>query len=283
MCAARNKIALVLEGGGMRSLYTAGVLDAFLKQGLSFDNCYGVSAGACMAMSFLSGQPGRNYRVNTRYLSDPRYLSVRSYLKTGSVFGMNMIFHTIPDILDPLDWQAIGENPAKLFVGVTNCYTGKAEFYPLRKREQVSLLQASSSLPGLSKPVYHRGAPYLDGGIAAPIPVDEALKTHDKAVVILTRTANYRKEKSKTTFLVAKKHPDFAGLLRTMNTRHILYNRTLQKLSALEAEGRVLIFRPAELHASRTERDRKKLTDLYLQGFADGIAKEDALAAFCGI
>ncbi len=280
MCAARNKIALVLEGGGMRSLYTAGVLDAFLKQGLSFANCYGVSAGACMAMSFLSGQAGRNYRVNTRYLSDPRYLSIKSYLKTGSIFGMEMIFHTIPDILDPLDWRAIGENPAKLMVGVTNCCTGKAEFYPLRKKEQVSLLQASSSLPGLSRPVYRRGVPYLDGGIAAPIPVNEALQSHDKAVVILTRTAHYRKEKSKTTFLVAKKHPDFAGLLRTMETRHILYNRTLEELTALEAEGRVMILRPTELHVSRTERDRKKLTDLYLQGFADGITKKEELKAF---
>ncbi len=273
------KTALVLEGGGMRSLYTAGVLDALLKAGVHVDTCIGVSAGACNGMSFVSEQIGRNYRINTNYTHDPRYLSVQSLIKTGSMFGMTMIFHTIPNELDPFDWNRFAANPTKMVAGVTNCYTGKSEFMEIRSKKDMPILQASSSLPLVAKPMYLNGIPYMDGGISSSIPVGAALKDHDKAIVVLTRHRNFKK-KPENLALLRQKYPDFAGLYYAMKNRQRVYTEEQELLKEYEQQGRAFVIAPKiPLKSGRMEKNRKKLNELYLQGYAEGTAlAKDALA-----
>ncbi len=166
------KTALVLEGGGMRGVYTAGVLDRLMEEKLEFDVCYGVSAGACHACSFLSRQHGRAFAVNVDYLDDSRYLSVKSWLKTGDLFGAQMLYDIIPNQLNLYDYDAFAKNPTKFFAVATDCLTGKAEYFPITDMHRdVIKVRASSSLPLLSRMVEIDGRPYLDGGLADSIPV----------------------------------------------------------------------------------------------------------------
>ena len=172
---SHQQTALVLEGGGMRGVYTAGVLDRLMEEKLEFDVCYGVSAGACHACSFLSRQHGRAFAVNVDYLDDSRYLSVKSWLKTGDLFGAQMLYDIIPNQLNLYDYDAFAKNPTKFFAVATDCLTGKAEYFPITDMHRdVIKVRASSSLPLLSRMVEIDGRPYLDGGLADSIPVDQA-------------------------------------------------------------------------------------------------------------
>ncbi len=145
---------LIFEGGGMLGAYTTGVIDAFLDNDLEFSSCYGVSVGACNAASFISKQRRRAYRVTTDYIGDKRYCSIRSLLQTGNLFGPEMLFHIIPEQLDPYDYDTFSRYPGKLYVVATNCETGEAEYFHLKNmREEVDILQASCSLHLLAKPV----------------------------------------------------------------------------------------------------------------------------------
>ena len=174
-----TKIGLVLEGGGMRGVYTAGVLDAFLDAGLEFDGTLGVSAGSCHAASFLSKQRGRAYRVNVSYLNDWRYCSARSWLTTGDFFGAKMLYDTIPNQLDLYDHTAFEQRRGWFRAVVTNLASGEAE-YPVIEdlHRDIIWLQASSSLPLLSRTVKIEGQEYLDGGISDSIPVKAVSYTH---------------------------------------------------------------------------------------------------------
>ena len=157
---------LVLEGGGMRGLFTAGVLDYFIDLGMEFQEVYGVSAGICNACSYLSKQRGRSLRVNTDYLEDPRYCSVESLIKTGDLFGADMLYRIIPDELDPYDYETFQKYPGKAYAVVTNCETGKAEYMRLRRMDKdIQAVRASSSMPMVSRMVEIEGQLYLDGGI----------------------------------------------------------------------------------------------------------------------
>lgn len=191
------KIGLVLEGGGMRGLYTAGVLDGLTDAHWLPDYVVGVSAGADNAASYLSGQRGRNFRINTDYLKDKRYLSVHNFLRTKSLFGMDFIFHEIPNKLDPFDYKAFASCPCAFEVGVTEVETGKTAFLgrePMEKGD-FSALRASSSIPVFSPIVEIDGKKYLDGGTSDPIPVRRALEWGcDRVVVVLTRERGYRKK-----------------------------------------------------------------------------------------
>ena len=274
---------LILEGGGMRGLYTTGVLDAFLEHDIEFSTVYGVSAGSCHACSYLSKQYGRGYRVAAEYVDDPRYCSVRSLLKTGDMFGVDMCYSQIPDVYVPYDYDAFLNYQGKFYAVLTNLETGKAEYHRVKDMEkQIWAIRASSSLPLLSRTIVVKGRPYLDGGCADSIPVKRSIAAgNQKNVVILTRDASYRKEASSIMPLIRLRYHKYPNFMKTMANRHIMYNETLEFIEKEEAAGHLFVIRPKEIvEVDRLEKDKDKLKLLYKQGLEDGRAAIEAMKAY---
>ena len=180
---------LVLEGGAMKGVYTAGVLDFFLDAGIDFAKCYGVSAGACCLCSYLSRQKGRQYSVFTDYLEDKNYWGLSSLLRTGDYFNVQMCYHDIPEHLNPFDYETFDKNPSKGYAVVTNIETGLAEYLPMKNMHRnIDAVRASASMPLVSRPVEINGKLYLDGGLADSIPLLHAVTDGcRKNVVVMTK------------------------------------------------------------------------------------------------
>ena len=277
-----NRTGLVLEGGGVRGIYTAGVLDVFMEEGLTFDGVIGVSAGAIHACSYLSGQKGRSIRYYRKYVSDPRFMSLRSWLKTGDVVGADFCYHELPDKLDVYDHEGFLRNPTPYWVVCTDVETGKAEYIRLTDmRGQIEYLRASASLPYFSRIVTLDGRKYLDGGCADSIPAEAFRRMgYGRNVVVLTRDASYRKKPEMTALarLVYRKYPAF---VRTLERRHEMYNEQLAQIGQMEAEGSVFVIRPAKpLEIGRLESDPEKVQHVYEQGCADARAALAALKSW---
>lgn len=278
-----KKTGLILEGGGMRGVYTAGVLDFFLDQKLSFNSCYAVSAGACHATSFLSGQRGRAFAVNTDYLGDKRYCSIRSLLTTGDLFGVKFVYDTVPNELNRYDYEAFLQNPCRFFAVVTNCKTGKAEYLPIRDlHTDVIAIRASSSLPLLARRVPIGEQEYLDGGIADSIPLAQAMKAgSDKNVIVLTQSADYRKEPNRMMPFIKLRYYRYPALVSAAATRHLRYNAALDLVHAQQKLGSAFVIQPSTpVSVGRVEKDREKLRALYQQGYDDAKASYPALLEF---
>ena len=277
-----NRTGLVLEGGGVRGIYTAGVLDVFMEEGLTFDGVIGVSAGAIHACSYLSGQKGRSIRYYRKYVSDPRFMSLRSWLKAGDVVGADFCYHELPDKLDVYDHEGFLRNPTPYWVVCTDVETGKAEYVRLTDmRGQIEYLRASASLPYFSRVVEMDGRKFLDGGCADSIPVEAFRRMgYGRNVVVLTRDASYRKKPEMTALarLVYRKYPAF---VRTLERRHEMYNEQLAQIGQMEAEGSIFVIRPAKpLEIGRLESDPEKVQRVYEQGCADARAALAALRAW---
>lgn len=269
------KGGLVLEGGGMRGIYTAGVLDYFLEQGLSFSDCYGVSAGACHLCSYLSKQKGRAYRVGVNYLKDKNYCGFRSLITTGDLFGVKMCYDRIPNELDPYDYDAFSAYPGRAYAVVTNIITGKAEYKPLREMHRdIIAVRASASLPLISNNVYIDGIPYLDGGISDSIPIIRSLKDGNKKnVVIMTKEVGYRRKPTSNMQAIKLRYHKYPNLVKDMARRHIVYNRILDFIEEQEKKGHIFVIRPkVNPNVGRLEKNEKKLKALYEIGYED--AKE---------
>ena len=267
------KIGLVLEGGGMRGIYTVGVLDAFTKYNFMPDYLIGVSAGASNGVSYISRQKGRALRTNINYIGDKRYLSWSNYIKTGSLFGMDFLYEEIPQKLDPFDYESFFKNPCDFKVGVTNAETGKAEFYGKASlHDGATVLKASSSIPLVANPVNYRGNIYFDGGTAAPIPVGEALKDGcDKIIVVLTRDRNFIKPPLRCFPLVAWKMKEYPAMVDLLKRHHEVYRENQEEIRRLEKEGKAMVIAPAApLQIDRFEKSRERLLAVYHQGLADG-------------
>lgn len=267
------KIGVVLEGGGMRGIYTVGVLDAFTKHKFMPDYLIGVSAGASNGVSYISRQEGRALRTNIDYIGDKRYLSWSNYIKTGSLFGMDFLYEEIPQKLDPFDYESFFENPCDFKVGVTNAETGKAEFYGKDSlRDGATVLKASSSIPLVANPVNYRGNTYFDGGTAAPIPVGEALKDGcNKVIVVLTRDRNFIKPPLRCFPLVAWKMKEYPAMVELLKRHHEVYRENQEEIRRLEKEGKAMVIAPAApLQIDRFEKSRERLLAVYHQGLADG-------------
>lgn len=264
---------LVLEGGGMKGIYTAGVLDFFLDKGIDFSSCYGVSAGACSMCSFASKQRGRAYHVNVDYLNDKNYCSAYSLLKTGDLFGVDMCYHRIPDELYPYDYETFNNYQGTLYSVVTNIETGEAEYIPIKDmKEDIDAIRASASLPLVSRNVEFHGKYYLDGGISDAIPIRKSIEDgHDKNVVILTKEVGYRRNPSSMTSLIKLKYRKYPKVYELMKNRHMAYNDTLDYLAQQETAGRAYVIRPeTKSDVGRIEKDEGKLRALYEQGLHDG-------------
>lgn len=268
---------LVLEGGGLRGQYTAGVLDAFLDRGLRFPYVIGVSAGSSIGCSYISGQRGRNLEIIEKYRNDPRYLSLRNYLSTGSLFGMDFIFDEVPKRLVPFDFDAFTAYPGRFVTVCTDCATGKAVYYE-KNADHLRVLRASASMPFLSRMVDYDGRKLLDGAVSDAIPLAKARSEgYGLNVVVLTRPAGYRKTK--------EPHPPAAlfyrrwpRLVEALESRIRRYNLQMELVEAAEADGSALVIRPSrDLGISRTEKSVERLRELYELGLADGARAAEIL------
>lgn len=264
---------LVLEGGGMRGVFTSGVLDAFMKHDIQFKYVVAVSAGACNGLSYISRQPRRARYSNIDMLHQYDYIGLRHLVSQGCIFDPDLLYDKFPNELIPFDWKTYSENPATFEMVVTNCATGRAEY--LSEKNDNNRLQdicrATSSLPYVSKVWMVDGKPMLDGGIVDSIPVERAMATgHEHNVVIMTRNYGYRHTSKdvKIPPFIYKKYP---RLRLALSKRVATYNRQLQLVEDLEREGRVEVIRPQRpMDVGRMERNITRLEKLYEEGFAIG-------------
>jgi len=265
------KTGIVLEGGGMRGVFTAGVLDFLLEKNIEFDSCIGVSAGACHACSYLAKQHGRAFAVSTDYLDDKRYCSIYSLLTTGNMFGVKMLYDVIPNELYPIDNDTLKKGKTKFYTAITNCKTGKAEYPEIKDFfEDVDYIRASSSLPLISKTVKINGNTYLDGGITDPIPIIRAMSDGcEKALVVLTQPKGFVKKPDGFMNLMKLKYKKYPNFIQAMENRSRVYNETLELIERYEDKGKIFVIRPEEdLCIGRTEKDIIKLKSAYQNGYS---------------
>ncbi len=273
------KTGLVLEGGGVRGIYTAGVLDVFLENGITFDGVMGVSAGAIHGCSYLSGQKGRSIRYYRNYCSDPRFMSLQSWLKTGDFVGVDFCYHEIPERLDVYDYEAFRDRGVPFYAVCTNVETGRAEYLQMTDMlSDIDILRASASLPYFSRLVEIGGKKYLDGGCSDSIPVEAFREMgYARNVVVLTRDLLYRK-KPELRALPSLFYRQYPAFVRTLRDRHTAYNQTVERLTRLEQQGEIFVIRPEKaLDIGRLETDPDKVQQVYDIGRADAEKALDAL------
>lgn len=263
---------LVLEGGGMKGIYTAGVLEFFLDKDIEFSSCYGVSAGACHLCSFLSKQKKRAYRVAVNYLDNKKYCGAFSLLTTGDLFGVDMCYDLIPNYLDPYDFETFGKYEGKAYAVVTNIRTGEAEYIQLKDmHEDIQAVRASSSMPLVSRKVKMGGGYYLDGGIADSIPIARSIADgNEKNVVIMTKEIGFTRKPESNLAILKVRYAKYPKVYERMKERDKQYNHTLDYLDEMEKEGKAFIIRPKrKSEVGRVEKDRNKLDALYEEGYRD--------------
>ena len=269
------KHGLVVEGGGMRGIYAAGVLDVLMENQIGFDGVIGVSAGAIFGSSFVSGQHGRSIRFYKKYCGDERFMSFKSMIKTGSIIGTQFCYHDLPETLDPFDYEAFEKSQTKFYVTCTNLETGKAEYMEITDmKKQMDLMRASASLPCVSEIVEYEGKKLLDGGCTDSIPVRAFQRMgYEKNVVVLTRHDGYVKEPQKMFLpnIIYRKYPRFCYAL---SKRHIRYNRTTEDIRKQQEKGKIFVICPSmELKIPRLTKNAEEIQAVY------DIGRQDALKA----
>lgn len=265
-----NNTGLVLEGGGLRGVFTCGVLDCFMDNGIRFPFAVGVSAGACNGLSYMSGQRGRAKSSNIDLMDKHHYIGLKYLLTQRNIMDFKLLFEDFPERIIPYDYDAYFSNPARFVMVTTNCLTGKAEYFEEKSSSKrvMDIVRASSSLPFVSPITYVDGVPMLDGGIADSIPVRYALSQgYERLVVILTRNKGYRKQNSemRAAKVFYRKYPN---LQKALSERNAVYNQTMDLIERLEDEGRITVIRPIRpVEVGRMEKDTAKLTMLYQEGY----------------
>ena len=278
------KKGLVLEGGAMRGLFSAGIIDVMMEEGVGVDGLIGVSAGAVFGCNFISRQPGRAIRYNMKYCNDPRYCSVRSLVKTGDMFGVDFCYHEIPEKLDVFDGAAYEASKTPFYVVCTDVETGKAVYHLCESNVEKDLLwmQASASMPLASRMVEIDGGKYLDGGVADSIPLQyfESIG-YEKNIVVLTQPKGYVKKKNKALPLMRRTLKEYPDFLETVAHRHEVYNDSTAYVERREKEGAALVLRPEEsLPVGRVEHDPEKLRAVYDLGRKLAKDRLDEIKAF---
>ena len=271
------KHGIVLEGGAMRGLFTAGVLDVFMENGIRFDSAVGVSAGACFGSNLKSEQTRRAIRYNLRFAKDKRYCSVRSLIKTGDMFGAEFCYHTIPDELDEFDVDTFESSPMDFWVVATDIETGKAVYHKLKDLDydELEWLRASASMPLASRIVEVGGRRMMDGGISDSIPL--RFMQHigmKKNVVILTQPRGYIKRQTKAVPMLKAVYKNYPLFVKACSDRHKMYNRELAYIRKAEQSGNTLVIAPPKkLPIGHIEHDEENLQRVYLIGRQVGIEK----------
>ena len=278
------KKGLILEGGAMRGLFSAGVMDVLMENGVEFDGLIGVSAGACFGCNYKSRQIGRALRYNTAYCADPRYCSFRSLIKTGDLYGAEFCYHYLPRKLDPFDEAAFNANPMEFYVVCTDVESGKAVYRPLNQANgsYMEWIRASASMPLVSRMVELEGRKYLDGGIADSVPLKyfESIG-YARNIVVLTQPVDYLKSPNKLLPLMKMRLRKYPKLIETIANRHRVYNETSRYIRQREQDGSLLVIRPDEkLPVGRVEHDPEKLRLAYELGRRAAERRIDEIKAY---
>ena len=271
------KVGLVLEGGALRGIYTAGVLDVLLKNNVKVDKIIGVSAGALFGVNYKSNQSGRALRYNLKYCNNKNYMSFYSFFTTGNIVNREFCFDKLVNELDPFDYETYSNNNIDFYATVTNLETGKAEYHlikDIRNEKDSEYLRASGSMPFVSRIVEVDGKKYLDGAIADSIPVDKMLTMSvDKIIVVPTRPIDFRRRKKTAIFnkLKYKKYPNFVDKL---SNRYKMYNKEVERIIDLENQGKVFVIRPSRfVNIKRLEKNPKIIQEMYDLGVSDTKSK----------
>ena len=265
-----DKSALVLEGGGMRGIFTCGVLDYLMDNKISFPYSVGVSAGACNGLSYMSHQRGRGKYSNVDLLAKYKYIGIRPLLKRRGLIDQQLLFHSFPDRILPYNYKAYAENPGRFEMVTTDCVSGKPCYWEEKYDEKriIDIVKASSSLPYACPIIYVDGKPMLDGGIVDSIPLQRAFDLgYENCVVVLTRNKGYRKSEKEVIVphFIYKEYPRLRVALRNRNK---VYNEQLELVERLEDEGKIKVIRPLKpIVVDRMETNVRKLTDLYEEGY----------------
>ena len=276
---------LVLEGGGMKGVYTAGVLDFFLDKNLEFKNVYGVSAGACTMCSFLSKQRGRGRDTFVDYVGEKGYMSLKSLVTTGDIFNVGMSYNLVPNYLNPYDYEAFKRYEGNAYAVVTNIETGEAEYIKITDMEDgMEYIRASSSLPLVSRNVRIGDKLYLDGGIADSIPIKRSeADGNKKNIVILTKPVGYRRaaEGIKSLAAIKVRYLNYPKVYELMKCRHETYNDTMDYIEEEAKAGKLFLLQPeVDFEIDRLEKDKGKLNALYEEGYKEAESKYDALMEY---
>lgn len=274
---------LVLEGGAMRGQFTAGVLDCFMDRKLFCELVIGVSAGALCGYNYVAGEDGRTCYVNTKYSADWRYLSLKSFVRTGNAYGRAFAFDEIPNVLEPFNYRAFDESPLRLVAVSSNLVTGEADYHEVTDAvADLPYLIASSSMPLVSQIVDVDGKHLLDGGTCDSVPiVYSQLTGAKKHIVVLTQAADYVKGPNKLMALLRQRYSDYPYYLERLQHRHYEYNRLYRALPRLHDEGHLFLIRPPEpVTVGSMERDPDKLFALYEQGYAEAARVWPALERY---
>ena len=271
---AAMKKGLVLEGGAMRGLFTAGIIDVMMEAGVEPNGLIGVSAGAAFGCNYKSRQPGRAIRYNKRYARDKRYCSWQSWLKTGDLFNAEFGYHIMPTQLDLFDNKAFEENPMQFIVVCTDVETGKAVYKELTTCEPITYdwIRASASMPVLSKVVELEGKKVLDGGVSDSIPLAyfESIG-YERNLVILTQPEGYVKEHNKLMPVMRMGLRKYPQMIEAMDKRHLMYNQQLEYVRQAECEGRCMVIRPEEkLPIGHISHDPEQMQRVYDIGRTTG-------------
>jgi len=278
------KKGLVLEGGAMRGMFTSGILDVFMEEGIKFDGAIGVSAGAAFGVNYKSGQIGRAIRYNMRFCNDSRYCGWRALLRDGNIYSRDFAYEEVPLRLDPFDFEAYSRNPMPFYLVCTDVESGEPVYhrYEGRADHTFEWVRASASMPLVSQMVEIEGRKLLDGGIADSIPLRyfEGLG-FKRNVVILTQPPAYEKKENGLLFLVRLMYRRFPRLVKAMEERHNVYNETLRYIEQREAAGDILVLRPrGPLPVSRVEKNPQRLRQAYDIGRSMALERLEELRCF---
>lgn len=268
------KKGLVMEGGAMRGMFTAGVTDVWMENNIEFDGAIGVSAGAVFGCNYKSKQPGRTIRYNTKYCNDPNYMSIKSLIKTGNIFGVEFAYHDIPERLDPFDVETFKNNPMEFYAVCTDVVSGQPIYRKIKTGvgDDLLYLQGSASMPLVSQIVEVQGRKILDGGISDSIPLKyfESIG-YDRNVVILTQPKGFEKEPNNMISMMRVQLKKYPHIIRAMEERHLMYNEELKYIRKKELHNEVLVIRPKKkLPVGHIEKNPEKLWEIYNLGREQG-------------
>ncbi len=263
---------IVLEGGGSRGVFTAGVLDYLMENDVYLSNVIGVSVGACNAIDYVSKQIGRTKDCMIHEKNSPFKIRLKTFLKTGSFVDMNAIFDTYPNIIYPFDFETYAKSDMRCLIGVANCESGKSDYFEEKqdKARLLNICRASCSLPIITPIVQVDGKPYLDGGVSVSIPIEKALSLgEEKIVVVLTQKRGYRKSPSNKfeNAIMASLCRKYPNLVESKKMRYLEYNNSLDYIEKLEDEGKIFVIRPRFSGVSRMENNVEKLNAFFDHGY----------------
>lgn len=268
----------------MRGIYGCGVLDAFLENSISFPYGIGVSAGSANLASFIAEQEGRNYRFYTSYAFDDRYMSFKNFVTTGSFFGMDYIYSELNELVDPINFEKLVNSKMEYYVVAVDAQTSKPVYFSKEdiKKHKGDIFKASSAVPAMCRPIEIDGKEYFDGGVSDSIPIRRALDDGcDKIVAILTRPRGYVKKPEMGKAIYSEILKDYPAIIKAMNVRHYIYNKTLENLFKLEEQGKAFVFCPDKTeNVSLITRNKEDLVTLYNEGRVSAENQLEKLIAF---